>query len=88
MFADPPLSELVRSEFCYKPAHPVPLCEYTAILTEVWRGFSESLDGTYDFILFDGFLLHHPLNDMIRNYHAAEEQGLPMFMRCCVPLVP
>ena len=27
-----------------------------------------------DYILFDGSLLHHPLNDLIRNYGATREQ--------------
>ena len=34
------------------------------------------LDETYDFIIFDGSLLHHPINDMMRNYHIDGKQAV------------
>ena len=43
----------------------------------VWTDFAASIDPALDFILFDGSLLHHPINDMMRNYHITGEQAIP-----------
>lgn len=77
LFDEPLLSELVRHEFCYHPAHLVSLEEYTSAYLHVWEDFAAGIDDTCDFILFDGSLLHHPINDMMRNYHIRGEQAIP-----------
>lgn len=66
---------LERHEFCYHPTHLVPLADYTSAYRQVWQGFAQGLDGQEDFILFDGSLLHHPLNDMMRNYAVTAQQA-------------
>ncbi len=76
LFAEPLLSELAQCEFCYHPIELVPLEQYTAAYAQVWCNYAASLDETYDFILFDGSLLHHPINDMIRNYSITAEQAI------------
>ena len=68
LFEEPLLSKLTRREFCYKPEYLIPLEQYTSAYREVYRRWASELDETYDFILFDGSLLHHPINDMMRNY--------------------
>lgn len=76
LFEEPLLSELAQREFCYNPVELVTLGEYTSAYINVWRNFSLSLDDTYDFIIFDGSLLHHPINDMMRNYKITGEQAI------------
>ena len=76
LFQEPLLSELKEKEFCYKPEHPVSFAEYTSIYESVWKLFATGGDEAYDFILFDGSLLHHPINDMMRNYHITGEQAV------------
>ena len=72
----PLLSELGEHELCYHPKHPVSLETYTEIYTAVWRGFAaELVNCQKDFLLFDGSSLHHPLNDMLRNYQVTEAQA-------------
>lgn len=76
VFPQPLLSELWEHELCYHPKHPVSLETCTEIYTAVWRGFAAQLANCQeDFLLFDGSLLHHPLNDMLRNYQVAEAQA-------------
>ena len=77
LFSEPLLSELALHEFCYKPTHLVPIEEYTSAYREVWRSWASALDKTYDFIIFDGSLLHHPINDMMRNYEIKGEGAIP-----------
>lgn len=75
LFPEPLLSALRECEFCYNPTTLVPLAEYTRVYRAVWRGFAENAAGTYDFLLFDGSLLHHPINDMMRNYNVSCDQA-------------
>jgi len=75
LYPEPLLSELAQREFCYNPCHLIAMSEYTAAYEHVWRNFSSSLDETFDYILFDGSLLHHPINDLIRNYSASSDQS-------------
>lgn len=77
LFAPALLAELRKKEFCYHPAHLVSMDEYTEAYRHVWTDFAESIDDTCDFLLFDGSLLHHPINDMMRNYHITGEQAVP-----------
>lgn len=76
LFPEPLLMVLRGYEFCYHPKRLVPLEAYTEAYRHVWRNFAAGLDGTYDYILFDGSLLHHPINDMMRNYNCTGEQAL------------
>lgn len=69
------LRELEKAEFCYHPSHLVPLDGYTKAYTEVWRAFAATCGGC-DYMIFDGSLLHHPINDMMRNYDINREQAL------------
>ncbi len=77
LFAPALLAELRKKEFCWHPAHLVSMKEYTEAYRNVWTHFADSIDETYDFLLFDGSLLHHPINDMMRNYHITGEQAVP-----------
>lgn len=74
LFEEPLLSELALREFCYKPSRLVTLDEYTCAYKNVWKNFNSDMDETYDYIIFDGSLLHHPINDMMRNYHVNDKQ--------------
>lgn len=76
LFDQPLLSELWNREFCYEPKNPVPLSEYTRVYQAIWRQYFSVLGQETDFLIFDGSLLHHPINDMMRNYHADKEQIL------------
>ncbi|MDE6233809.1 MAG: hypothetical protein K2M60_10760 [Lachnospiraceae bacterium] len=76
LFEEPLLSELCENEFCYKPNRLVPIKEYTSVYKEVWSNYASALDETYDFIILDGSLLHHPINDMMRNYKIIGEQAI------------
>lgn len=76
LFEEPLLSELIQKEFCYKPSRLVTLDEYTCTYKNVWKNYASDIDETYDFIIFDGSLLHHPINDMMRNYHIDGEQAI------------
>ena len=76
LFEQPLLSELWDREFCYEPNNPVLLSEYTRIYQAVWSQYFSTLGQETDYLIFDGSLLHHPINDMMRNYHADKEQIL------------
>jgi hypothetical protein len=76
LFDEPLLSELAQKEFCYNPIGLVTLNEYTSVYIDVWANFASSLVETYDFIIFDGSLLHHPINDMMRNYNITGKQAI------------
>ena len=85
LFSGSLLDELREMEFCYNPPHPLPLADYAKICQTVWEGFDQSLDGLTDCFIFDGSLLHHPLNDLIRNYGASKEQAalhVEMLLNC------
>lgn len=75
LFGDSLQSVLLQKEFCYHPEQLVPLKDYTSAYAEVWHNYAQSLNDTCDFIIFDGSLLHHPINDMMRNYHITGEQA-------------
>ncbi|MBR4000090.1 MAG: hypothetical protein IKI93_17300, partial [Clostridia bacterium] len=77
LFEKPLRDELVRHEFCYHPSHLVSLEDYTAAYRHVWENFAGGIDDSLDYLLFDGSLLHHPINDMMRNYHVTGEQAVP-----------
>lgn len=74
LFEEPLLSEFTEREFCYNPRHPVSFEAYSDAYAAVWKSFAAKL-ADKEIIIFDGSLLHHPLNDMIRNYNASEESA-------------
>lgn len=74
LFEEPLLSEFMEREFCYNPRHPVLFEDYSEAYVAVWKNFAENIADD-EIIIFDGSLLHHPLNDMIRNYDASKESA-------------
>ncbi len=85
LFSEKLLGELRELEFCYNPPRPVPLADYSKAYQAVWENFGKSVDNSVDYYIFDGSLLHHPLNDMIRNYAASKEQTaahVKMLLNC------
>ena len=77
IFEEPLLSTLIENEFCYHPKKIIPIDKYISVYTKIWNKYSESLKGKFDFVIFDGSLLHHPVNDIINNYHITGEQAVP-----------
>jgi hypothetical protein len=73
LFTEPLLSELSEREFCFKPKSAIPLAEFTRVYKKVWENFAHK-SGQYDYLIFDGSLLHHPINDIMRNYNATPKQ--------------
>lgn len=73
LFTEPLLGILREHEFCWNPKNPVSLADYTEAYFEVWKSYVDGLDTSLDFIIFDGSLLHHPINDMMRNYQVSGE---------------
>ena len=62
-------------EVCYKPQTPVPLQRFTEIFQNRWARLRENgLVKQMDYVLFDGALFHHQINDLLRNYSAGEEE--------------
>ena len=74
LFEEPLLSEFIEHEFCYNPRHPVSFEKYSDTYVTVWKNFAANLADN-EIVIFDGSLLHHPLNDMIRNYAASKESA-------------
>ena len=66
LFDQPLLSELWDREFCYEPKNPVPLSDYTGVYQAVWRQYFSTPGQETDYLIFDGSLLHHPINDMMK----------------------
>ncbi len=76
-FYSPELYEyLKKREACYKPAAPVPIDAFTVIFQNRWRRFVDCGHAERDYAVFDGAFLHHPINDLLRNYAASDEQLL------------
>lgn len=74
LFVEPLLSEFMMREFCYNPRNPVSFEDYSETYVAVWKNFAANLADN-EIIIFDGSLLHHPLNDMIRNYDTSKESA-------------
>lgn len=77
IFEEPLLSVLIENEFCYHPKKILPMDKFVSIYKEIWNNYQNSLTDEFDFIIFDGSLLHHPLNDIINNYNITAEQAVP-----------
>jgi len=74
LFPEALLDVLRKHEFCWKPSHLVPISEYTRVYKSVWEQFAKRENKHPDFLIFGGSLLHHPINDMMRNYGASLDQ--------------
>lgn len=74
LFPEPLLTDLCKHEFCWDPVHPVPISEYTRVYKSVWEQFALNASKQHAYLIFDGSLLHHPINDMTRNYDASPDQ--------------
>ena len=75
LFPEPLLGLLRRHEFCYNPVSLIPLSEYTRLYQLIWEKFAQDPGALPDYLFFDGSLFHHPINDMMRNYHVSSEQA-------------
>ena len=50
----------------------MPISEFTETYLRCWRNFCEArLEN--DFVILDGTLLHHQINDLLREYNASDE---------------
>jgi hypothetical protein len=76
LFSAPLLYVLRKREFCWKPENLVPISEYTRVYKTVWEQFAEKANASHDYLIFDGSLFHHPINDMMRNYQVSNEQAV------------
>jgi len=74
LFPKPLLEVLCKNEFCWMPTNLIPLVEYTRVYRAVWNQFAKNVNNQLDFMIFDGSLIHHPINDMMRNYNATSKQ--------------
>ena len=61
LFEEPLLSVFMEREFCYNPRNPVSLEKYSDAYVAVWKNFAANLADN-EIIIFDGSLLHHPLD--------------------------
>lgn len=75
LFSEPLIGILKKHEFCYNPTNLVPFSEYSRVYRLIWERFSQNAVDRPDYLLFDGSLLFHPLNDMMRNYDITPEQA-------------
>ncbi len=76
IFDEPLLSELAENELCYHPKKTISIDKYISVYTEIWKNYQREVNEEVDFAIFDGSLLHHPLNDMINNYRINEQQAV------------
>ncbi|HBN83737.1 MAG TPA: hypothetical protein DDZ89_07810, partial [Clostridiales bacterium] len=74
LFPEPLLDVFRKHEFCWKPSNLVPISEFTRVYKSVWEHFAQKESKSLDYLLFDGSLFHHPINDMTRNYNASLDQ--------------
>lgn len=82
---------LKEREVCYKPSVPVPFTKFTEVFQNRWRRFCENDFTKRDYTIFDGALLHHQINDLIRNYAASDDEiteHLTVLFQTIVPLNP
>ncbi len=75
LFSEPLLSRLSEREFCYHPARTVSFNDYASACVRVFENFAKTAD-KFDFAIFDGSLMHHPINDMLRNYGVSVHQAV------------
>jgi hypothetical protein len=65
---------LKEREFCYHPSNPLPLPEYANVFLRLWKRFVSAGTRAEGAFIFDGSLLHHQINDLMRNYNASRAQ--------------
>ena len=86
------LYEYLRAhELCYKAENPLPLSKYGEVFLNLWARFARRTATTQSILIFDGSLLHHQINDLMRNYAASEKQikaYLSMLIQTIEPLHP
>jgi len=76
----------------YKGAYPpaMPITEFFEAYLQCWQNFME-IKFENDFMIVDGALLHHQINDLIRGYNASDEvitDYLSGLLRIILPLNP
>jgi hypothetical protein len=76
LFFEPLLGTLSKRELCFNPNVPIPLHEFTRVYKLVWDNFVKNTSHEHEYLLFDGSLFHHPINDLIRNYNISKEQAI------------
>ncbi|MCL2408788.1 MAG: hypothetical protein FWC96_04140 [Oscillospiraceae bacterium] len=74
LFDEPLLDILSKHELCINPSNPVPISEFSRVYKLVWEAFAENQNIFPGFLLFDGSLFHHPINDLMGNYNASLDQ--------------
>ncbi|MDR1060211.1 MAG: GrpB family protein, partial [Clostridiales bacterium] len=76
LFPEPLLNVFREHEFVFCPSNIVPVSEYARVYKSVWEQFAHKADrhSHLDYLIFDGSMLHHPVNDMMRNYNASCDQ--------------
>lgn len=82
---------LCEHDFCFPAKRPLSLAVYTAAWCAVWEHFIKTLDTSIDVYVFDGSLLHHQLNDLLRNYPsetASAAAHLARLLQVLRPLQP
>lgn len=86
------LYKILKShEFCYHPAHPQPLAQYTQVFSELWQRFATVDHAVRDYVVMDGSLMHHQINDLMCNYGASEDdivQHLAVLLQAVRSLSP
>lgn len=65
---------LKAHEFCYRPQTPISFTKYKEVFSILWKRFSEGWEEEQEYYIFDGSLMHHQINDMIRNYNVSENE--------------
>ncbi len=82
---------LEAHEFSYQPTQPQPQAEFERIFLDRWARFAQR-EASYDgYLIFDGALFQHQINDLLRNYTAPTEQiarHIGALVRAVAPLHP
>jgi len=74
LYTKPLLNILRQHDFLFSPADYISISEYARVYKSVWKQFAREIGDKYEYMIFDGSLFHHPINDMIRNYNATIHQ--------------
>jgi len=91
LFSEPLLGTLSKRELCFNPDVPISLHEFTRVYKSVWDNFTRNTNSECEYLLFDGSLFHHPINDLMRNYNVSKEQAIShvnTLIEAVIPLNP
>jgi GrpB-like predicted nucleotidyltransferase (UPF0157 family) len=91
LFSEPLSGILKKRELCFNPNTPILLNEFTRVYKLVWDNFAKNTSHEHIYLLFDGSLFHHPINDLIRNYDVSKEQAINhvnTLIEAAIPLNP